>query len=47
MPWASIEHVVGLRFHERILKAETPVFFRMLGVVLLAVSSVGMVSAFF
>ena len=40
----SIGHVIGLRFHDRILKAETPVFFRLLGIVLLVVSSVGMVS---
>ncbi|WP_309043604.1 sulfite exporter TauE/SafE family protein [Marinobacter sediminicola] len=46
LPCAAVGHVIGLRFHERILKAETPVFFRMLGVVLLVVSSVGMVSAF-
>ncbi|MGO1659506.1 MAG: TSUP family transporter [Marinobacter sp.] len=45
LPCAAIGHVIGLRFHERILKAETPVFFRMLGVVLLVVSSVGMISA--
>lgn len=44
LPCAAIGHVIGLRFHDRILKAETPVFFRMLGIVLLAVSSVGMVS---
>ncbi|MDS1311464.1 sulfite exporter TauE/SafE family protein [Marinobacter xiaoshiensis] len=44
LPCAAVGHVIGLRFHERILKAETPVFFRMLGVVLLVVSSVGMVS---
>src|SRR5690554_437315 len=44
LPCAAIGHMVGLRFHDRILKAETPVFFRMLGIVLLAVSSVGVVS---
>ncbi|MDO6442913.1 sulfite exporter TauE/SafE family protein [Marinobacter sp. 2_MG-2023] len=44
LPCAAIGHVIGLRFHERILKAETPVFFRLLGIVLLVVSSVGMVS---
>jgi hypothetical protein len=44
LPCAAIGHVIGLRFHERIVKAETPVFFRLLGVVLLVVSSVGMVS---
>jgi len=30
--------------HDRMLRAETPVFFRVLGVVLLVVSSVGMFS---
>jgi hypothetical protein len=44
LPCAAIGHVIGLRFHDRILKAETPVFFRLLGVVLLIVSSVGIVS---
>ena len=44
LPCAAIGHVIGLRFHDRILKADTPVFFRMLGVVLLVVSTVGMVS---
>jgi uncharacterized membrane protein YfcA len=44
LPCAFIGHVIGLRFHERILRAETPVFFRLLGIVLLVVSSVGMVS---
>ena len=44
LPCAAIGHVIGLRFHERILEAETPVFFRLLGMVLLVVSSVGMVS---
>ncbi|MBU2873584.1 TSUP family transporter [Marinobacter salexigens] len=44
LPCAAIGHMIGLRFHDGILKAETPVFFRMLGIVLLAVSSVGMVS---
>lgn len=44
LPCALVGHVIGLRFHERILTAETPVFFRLLGIVLLVVSSVGMVS---
>lgn len=44
LPCATVGHVIGLRFHERIVKAETPVFFRLLGVVLLVVSSVGIVS---
>ncbi|NWN91100.1 sulfite exporter TauE/SafE family protein [Marinobacter adhaerens] len=44
LPCAAVGHVIGLRFHKHILKAETPVFFRMLGVVLLVVSSAGVVS---
>ncbi|NVD36144.1 sulfite exporter TauE/SafE family protein [Marinobacter lutaoensis] len=44
LPCAAIGHVLGLYAHERILRAETPVFFRVLGVVLLVVSGVGMVN---
>lgn len=44
LPCAAVGHVIGLRAHDRILRAETPVFFRVLGVVLLIVSSVGMFS---
>ena len=43
LPCAAIGHVIGLYAHDRILKAETPVFFRILGSVLLLVSSIGMV----
>jgi len=41
LPCAAIGHVIGLKAHDRILKAETPVFFRILGTVLLVVSGVG------
>lgn len=44
LPCAAVGHVIGLRAHDRILRAETPVFFRVLGTVLLIVSSIGMVS---
>ncbi|KEF31402.1 hypothetical protein D777_01751 [Marinobacter nitratireducens] len=44
LPCAAVGHVIGLQFHDRILKAETPIFFRILGAVLLVVSSIGMVS---
>jgi len=43
LPCAAIGHVIGLYAHDRILRAETPVFFRLLGSVLLIVSSIGMV----
>ncbi|EMP56168.1 permease [Marinobacter santoriniensis NKSG1] len=44
LPCATVGHVIGLYAHERMLKAETPVFFRVLGVVLLVVSCVGVFS---
>ena len=44
LPCAAVGHVIGLYAHDRILQAETPVFFRLLGTVLLLVSSVGIVS---
>lgn len=47
LPCAAVGHVIGLYVHDRMLKAETPVFFRVLGVVLLIVSTVGMVKVLF
>ena len=44
LPCAAVGHVIGLYVHDRMLKAETPIFFRVLGVVLLVVSTVGMFS---
>ncbi|MDI9244760.1 sulfite exporter TauE/SafE family protein [Marinobacter sp. CHS3-4] len=41
LPCAAIGHVIGLKAHDRILRAETPVFFRVLGSVLLIVSGIG------
>lgn len=46
LPCAAVGHVIGLKLHRRMLQAETPVFFRVLGVVLLAVSLVGLFEAF-
>jgi len=43
LPCAAVGHVIGLYAHDRILRADTPVFFRVLGSVLLIVSSIGMV----
>jgi hypothetical protein len=42
LPCAAIGHVIGLYAHDRILRAETPIFFRVMGSVLLIVSSIGM-----
>ncbi|HET8800918.1 MAG TPA: TSUP family transporter [Marinobacter sp.] len=44
LPCAAVGHVIGLYVHDRMLQAETPIFFRVLGVVLLIVSTVGMFS---
>ncbi len=46
LPCATVGHLLGLRVHDRILRAETPVFFRILGVVLLIVSIAGMISMY-
>lgn len=42
LPCAGIGHVLGLKAHEQILKAETKVFFRILGSVLLVISAIGL-----
>jgi len=38
LPCAAIGHIIGLKFHQKILEAETPVFFRVVGCALLMVS---------
>ncbi|MCL7943798.1 sulfite exporter TauE/SafE family protein [Marinobacter sp. ATCH36] len=47
LPCAAVGHVIGLYVHDRMLRAETPIFFRVLGVVLLIVSSIGMLKVMF
>jgi uncharacterized membrane protein YfcA len=42
LPCAAIGHFIGLRFHQRMLNAETPAFFRALGVTLLIISALGL-----
>ena len=42
LPCAGIGHVLGLKIHEKMLKAETKVFFRVLGSVLLVISAIGL-----
>lgn len=42
LPCATLGHVFGLRFHSYTLKADTKVFFRVLGAALLTVSLVGL-----
>jgi uncharacterized membrane protein YfcA len=43
LPCAALGHLLGLRFHEYTLQADTRVFFRVLGTGLLAVSVAGLV----
>jgi uncharacterized membrane protein YfcA len=45
LPCAAIGHVIGLRFHDHMLEADTPVFFRVLGSTLLAISLLGLTRA--
>jgi uncharacterized membrane protein YfcA len=45
LPAAAVGHFIGLWAHDRMLHAETPVFYRVLGVVLLVVSTIGLVTA--
>ncbi len=42
LPCAALGHILGLYAHDRILRAETPVFYRVLGGVLLTISGVGL-----
>ena len=42
LPCAAVGHLLGLRFHEYTLQADTRVFFRVLGAGLLAVSLAGL-----
>ncbi len=42
LPCAGIGHVLGLRIHEKMLNAETKVFFRVLGSILLVISGIGL-----
>lgn len=42
LPCAAVGHLLGLRFHDYTLKADTKVFFRVLGLGLLAVSLTGL-----
>ena len=42
LPCAGIGHLIGLRVHRRMLSAETPLFFRILGCTLLLISALGL-----
>lgn len=42
LPCATIGHLIGLRFHQRMLQAETTTFFRIIGLALLTISVIGL-----
>lgn len=46
LPCATVGHLVGLRFHQKIVDGDPKVFYRVLGVSLLSVSLMGVVSLF-
>lgn len=46
LPAATIGHVIGLRFHQKIIAADQAIFYRVLGISLLSVSLMGIVSLF-
>lgn len=47
LPCASIGHLVGLRFHRKMLEADPVIFYRILGSVLLFVSAFGLAKIFY
>lgn len=46
LPCATLGRLIGLRFHERMLRAETGRFFRVLGAALLLISLIGLYRGF-
>lgn len=46
LPCATVGHLVGLRFHQKIVDGDPKVFYRVLGISLLGVSAMGIVSLF-
>jgi uncharacterized membrane protein YfcA len=46
LPCAFVGHVIGERVHEKLVQAEGNGFFRVLGIALLVVSSVGLLKSF-
>ena len=46
LPAATIGHLIGLRFHQKIVDGDPKIFYRVLGVSLLSVSLMGTVSLF-
>lgn len=47
LPCATVGHLIGLRFHQKIVDGDPKIFYRVLGISLLSVSAMGIVSLFF
>ena len=47
LPLVTIGHFLGLQFHKNIVDASTPIFYRMVGSVLLLISILGLYKAWF
>lgn len=45
LPCATLGHFIGLHFHKKIVEAETPIFFRVLGAALVVISLMGLYRA--
>jgi len=46
LPCATLGHLIGLRFHQKIVDGDPKIFYRVLGISLLSVSLMGVVSLF-
>jgi uncharacterized membrane protein YfcA len=47
LPVCAIGHIIGLSFHKKMLESDPTVFYRRLGVVLIVLSSIGLVRSFY
>ncbi|OMH39043.1 TSUP family transporter [Motiliproteus sp. MSK22-1] len=45
LPCATLGHLIGMRFHQHMVEAETPLFYRVLGIVLIIISLFGLWNA--
>jgi len=46
LPCATVGHLIGLRFHQKVVDGDPKIFYRVLGISLLSVSLMGVVSLF-
>lgn len=46
LPAATLGHLIGLNFHQKIMSGDTRIFYRVLGIALLVISITGLVSVY-